>query len=282
MSTICSKSGTPISRLPHFQGFVEQEGKGRGSHTCSLPEKDMTKTWTSGGDIGSISLDTYTEGERKRRKKSIQSSSKPRGTHNRRQSEKGERMRVPSSHGPAEATQHHHQLCSICRLLPRYGPWLSNILDLDSSSPSNLSVRRHRASSAARTKKSQEQDRLTRTRVDERQSARGCDRGKGQQVREEEHGEGREDERNVRRRCVHAVKHPRGRAIATARVGVGVGVGRIRGGGACSHALCREWVAWRWRHEGREKRSRMTNEVATIEARTIIIVRSYRWPNEPL
>jgi hypothetical protein len=25
--TIGSKSGTPIPRLPHFQGFVEQEGK---------------------------------------------------------------------------------------------------------------------------------------------------------------------------------------------------------------------------------------------------------------
>jgi hypothetical protein len=37
--------------------------------------------------------------------------------------------------GPAEATQHHHQLRSICRLLSRYGPWLSNISDLDSSSP---------------------------------------------------------------------------------------------------------------------------------------------------
>jgi hypothetical protein len=29
----------PIPRLPHFQGFVEQEGKGRGGHTCSLLEK---------------------------------------------------------------------------------------------------------------------------------------------------------------------------------------------------------------------------------------------------
>jgi hypothetical protein len=31
----------------------------------------------------------------------------------------------------------------------------------------------------------------------------------------------------------HDVKRPRGRAIATVRVGVG----RIRGGGVCSHAL---------------------------------------------
>jgi hypothetical protein len=80
MGTIGSKSRTPISRLPHFQGFVEQEGKGRGSHTCSLPEKDTTKTWTSGGDIGSIPLDTYRERACKRRKKPSQSSSKPRGT----------------------------------------------------------------------------------------------------------------------------------------------------------------------------------------------------------
>jgi hypothetical protein len=98
------------------------------------------------------------------------------------------------------------------------------------------------SSSTTGTKKSQEQDRLARTHVDERWSARGCDRGQGQQVGEEEQGEGREDKRDVRRRrkrwCVHAIKHPRGRAIATARVGVGAGVGRIRGGGACSHALC--------------------------------------------
>jgi hypothetical protein len=83
------------------------------------------------------------------------------------------------------------------------------------------------------------------TRVDERWSARGCDRGRGQQVGEEEQGEGREDKRDVRRWqkrwCVHDMKRPRGRAIATARVGVGAGVGRIRGGGVCSYTLCREW-----------------------------------------
>jgi hypothetical protein len=45
------------------------------------------------------------------------------------------------------------------------------------------------SSPAARTKKSQEQDRLARTRIDERRSARGCDRGQGQQVGEEEQGE---------------------------------------------------------------------------------------------
>jgi hypothetical protein len=55
--TIGRKSETPIPRLPHFQGFVEQEGKGRGGHTCLLSEKDKTKTWASGGDIGSIPLD---------------------------------------------------------------------------------------------------------------------------------------------------------------------------------------------------------------------------------
>jgi hypothetical protein len=119
-----------------------------------------------------------------------------------------------------------------------------------------------------------------RTHVDERRSARGCDRG--QQVGEEEQGECREDERDVRQRrkrwCAHDVKRPRGRAIATARVDVGAGVVQIRGG-TCSYALCREWVAWRWRHEGREKRSIMTNEVVATQARTIIIVRRYRWPN---
>jgi hypothetical protein len=84
-----------------------------------------------------------------------------------------------------------------------------------------------------------------RTRVDERRSARGCDRGLGQQVGEEGQGEGREDERDVRQRqkrwCAHDVKRPRGRAIATARVDVGAGVGRIRGGVASSYALCQEW-----------------------------------------
>jgi hypothetical protein len=135
MSTIDSKSGTIIPRFSHFQCFVEQEGKERVSHTCSLPEKYTTKTWTSEGDIGSIPLDTYRERARKRRKKPNHSSSKPRGTRTRRQSEKGERMRVPSSPRPAETTQHHHQLRSICRPLSRYGPWLSNISDLDSSSP---------------------------------------------------------------------------------------------------------------------------------------------------
>ena len=38
-----------------------------------------------------------------------------------------------------------------------------------------------------------------RTRVNERRSARGCDRVRGQQVGEEEQGEGQEDERGVRR-----------------------------------------------------------------------------------
>jgi hypothetical protein len=84
-----------------------------------------------------------------------------------------------------------------------------------------------------------------RTRVDELRSARGCDRVRGQQVGVQEEGEGREDGWDVRRRrkrwCAHDVKRHRGRAIATMRVGVGAGVGRIRGGGVCSYALCREW-----------------------------------------
>jgi hypothetical protein len=59
--TIGSKSETSIPRLPHFQGFVEHEGKGRGGHTCSLPEKDTMKTWASEGDICSIPLDIQGE-----------------------------------------------------------------------------------------------------------------------------------------------------------------------------------------------------------------------------
>jgi hypothetical protein len=38
-------------------------------------------------------------------------------------------------------------------------------------------------------------------------------------------------------------------------------------------------VARRWRREGREKKSRTPNEVVDTEARTIIIVWRYRWPN---
>jgi hypothetical protein len=57
-----------------------------------LPEKDTMKTRASGGDIGSISLDTYRERAHKRRKKPSRSSSKMRGTRTRRQSEKVERM----------------------------------------------------------------------------------------------------------------------------------------------------------------------------------------------
>jgi hypothetical protein len=56
------------------------------------------------------------------------------------------------------------------------------------------------SSSATHTKKSQEQDRVACTRVDGRRSARGFDHGQGQQVGEEEQGEGREDERDIRRR----------------------------------------------------------------------------------
>jgi hypothetical protein len=40
-------------------------------------------------------------------------------------------------------------------------------------------------------------------------------------------------------------------------------------------------VVRRWRLEGREKRRRMVNEVVVTEARTIIIVQRYRWPNGP-
>ena len=40
-------------------------------------------------------------------------------------------------------------------------------------------------------------------------------------------------------------------------------------------------VAQRRRHEGREKRSRMANKVATTKAMIIIIMRKYRWPNGP-
>jgi hypothetical protein len=105
---ICSKSGTPIPRLPHCQGFVEKEGKGRDKHTCSLPEKDTTKTWASGGDISSIPLYTYKERAHKRRKKLSRSSSKreaPTPGVSPRRARECECLPNPRL---AEATQHHH------------------------------------------------------------------------------------------------------------------------------------------------------------------------------
>jgi hypothetical protein len=97
-----------------------------------------------------------------------------------------------------------------------------------------------------------------RTRVDERRSDRGSDRGRGQQVGVEEQGEGREDERDVRRRqkrwCTNDVKRPRGCAITSTRVDIGAGVGRIRGGDACSYALCREWGGAEMEARGRREK----------------------------
>jgi hypothetical protein len=55
--TVGSKSKTFISRLPNFQGFVEQEVNRKCRHTCPLPEKDTTNTRAFRDDIGSITLD---------------------------------------------------------------------------------------------------------------------------------------------------------------------------------------------------------------------------------
>jgi hypothetical protein len=107
-------------------------------------------------------------------------------------------MRVPSRPGPPRrhnTTTNSVAYADCCRatglgcLIPQI--WTRHRQD-------NISVAGTIVSSpAARTKKRQEQDRLARTRVDERRSARGCDRGQGQHVGEEEQGEGREDERDV-------------------------------------------------------------------------------------
>jgi hypothetical protein len=137
MSTIGSKSGTPNPRLPHFQGFVEKEGKGKEAKRQShmfVPEKDTTKTWTSRGDIGSIPLDTYRESTQAEKEAQLEQLQTERHPHQ-ASVRNGRENTSASSPGPTEATQHHHQLRSICRLVSRYGPWLSNISDLDSSSP---------------------------------------------------------------------------------------------------------------------------------------------------
>jgi hypothetical protein len=77
------------------------------------------------------------------------------------------------------------------------------------------------------------------------------------------------------------VKRPRGRAIATAESMSGLVSDEY---GEEEHAptpSVEHEVARRWRHEEREKRSRMTNEVVATEARTIVIVWRYRWSNGP-
>jgi hypothetical protein len=76
---------------------------------------------------------------------------------------------------------------------------------------------------------------------------------------------------------MHDVKRPHGRAIATARIGIGADVGRIEAHAPTPSA--ENGVARTWRHKGREKRSRMTNEAMATETMTIIIVWMYRWPN---
>jgi hypothetical protein len=141
------------------------------------------------------------------------------------------------------------------------------------------------SSSTVRTEKGQEHDQLVS--YPHRRASIGSQLRPwaGQQVGEEEQDEGREDEHDVRWRrkrwCTHDVKHPHGRAIATSRVGVGTGVGQIRGGDACSYVLYWECDGAEVEAWGGEKISRMANEVVATEARTIIIVRRYRWPNGP-
>jgi hypothetical protein len=77
------------------------------------------------------------------------------------------------------------------------------------------------------------------------------------------------------------VKCPRGCAIATARVGVGMMSDGYEEEAPAPTPSVENGVTRRWRHERREKRSRMVNEVTATEAITIIIVRRYRWSNEP-
>jgi hypothetical protein len=78
---------------------------------------------------------------------------------------------------------------------------------------------------------------------------------------------------------MHDVKRPRGRAIATARVSVGLVSDGYREEAHAPTPSAENGVAQRWRHEGREKRSRMAKDVVATETKTIIIVQRYRWPN---
>jgi hypothetical protein len=159
MGIIDSKSGTHVPPILHFQGFVEQEGKGRDIHTCLLPKKDTTKTWTSVGDIGSIPLDTYRERARKRRKKPSQSSSKPRGARTRYQSERARECECPSALDPPRRhnTPTNSVVYADCCRATGLGCPISQIWTRhrqDNLSVTVVIV----SSSAARTKKSQKQD----------------------------------------------------------------------------------------------------------------------------
>jgi hypothetical protein len=103
------------------------------------------------------------------------------------------------------------------------------------------------------------------TRVDERRSARSCDRGRGQQVGEEEKGEGREDEHDVRRRrkrgCAHDVKRPHGRAIVSAFQTRGSLDRRVN----CRRVSQPRWVgARRSTKGGKRKGGRLKGEPATF------------------
>jgi hypothetical protein len=74
------------------------------------------------------------------------------------------------------------------------------------------------------------------------------------------------------------VKCPRGREIANARVS-GLVSDEYGEEAPAPTPSVENGVARRWGHEEREKISIMMNKVVTTEARTIIIVRRYRWPN---
>jgi hypothetical protein len=107
------------------------------------------------------------------------------------------------------------------------------------------------SSSTTRMEKGQVHDRLApypRRLASVASRLRPCARAAGWGGRTERR---REDERDVRRWrkrwCAHDVKHPRGRAITTARVGVGASVGRIRGRG---HLLLRPVSRMGWRGGG--------------------------------
>jgi hypothetical protein len=76
---------------------------------------------------------------------------------------------------------------------------------------------------------------------------------------------------------VHVVK----RTIATVRVGVGLVSDEYGEETPAPTTFAENGMARRRRYEGREKRSRIANKAASTEARTIIIMRVYRWSNEP-
>jgi hypothetical protein len=130
------KSKPPVSVCVTLKNilvtFFRTFGRGR---PPIIAEERHNEDLSPGGDISSILLDTYRERARKRERSPTEAAPNREAPAPGVSPRRARECECLPSPGLTEATQQHHQLRSICRLLPHYGPWLSNISDLDSSSP---------------------------------------------------------------------------------------------------------------------------------------------------